>query len=146
MSCRVDWWCPNCSKAASFRGTGKFQFGLWRPMPVPMANVWFPETTPVPPKIQTFLKHLCTGDRLVTRRRHQNRRRLSNFRGLIQPLSQSGLIFLLGSRAGSSGRLPVAKRDDTTLSTESGGCSVHFPALWTHQPNEICTFDGRTAN
>ena len=27
MECEPDWWCPDCGSAASFRGTGKFQFG-----------------------------------------------------------------------------------------------------------------------
>jgi hypothetical protein len=68
MSCRVDWWCPNCSNAASFRGTGKFQFGLCDPCRCQWQMFGSPEIDASSAKDPDYLEAFVYGYRLVTRR------------------------------------------------------------------------------
>jgi hypothetical protein len=73
MLCQVDWWCPKCGEAPSFRGMRRLQFGHGNACRCQWLMFGSAEIGPTSAAEPDYLETFILGYRFVTRRRDEIR-------------------------------------------------------------------------
>ena len=104
----VDWWCPVCFDVASFRGTGKFQFGHCKACRCQWLMFVSSRIGPTSATDPDFLEAFVPGYRLVARRPGDIRP--PSEWAAIWPLSELYRVLVLGLPCNPSGGVTKLSR------------------------------------